>query len=305
MLEARVDDLLHQRDGLVAPAVVEVPVRDAVATRRERERRHPGRVEDGFGGEFAAVHLDAAVVGVLDDVALGGDGGEQRGCLVVPAGASQTHVEPVVGGDAHVVVDAVGQGRPVGVDGGVEVAAQVVRQREVVPDARLERALVRVLEALERLGRDRHRRRQQLVVAAQDQVRDVGLDLLLVELDLVLATPLTVETRGMIGARELGRMRPSAYLVNLARGALVDQHALIDALTSGRIAGAWLDAFETEPLPEDDPLWRTPNLFVTPHCSYRSERVRDRVIEEFATNLALRLDDQPLVNTMREPALGY
>lgn len=109
----------------------------------------------------------------------------------------------------------------------------------------------------------------------------------------------------MIGARELGRMRPSAYLVNLARGALVDQHALIDALTSGRIAGAWLDAFETEPLPEDDPLWRTPNLFVTPHCSYRSERVRDRVIEEFATNLALRLDDQPLVNTMREPALGY
>jgi phosphoglycerate dehydrogenase-like enzyme len=122
---------------------------------------------------------------------------------------------------------------------------------------------------------------------------------------VVLATPLTPETRGMIGAPELARLRPHAQLLNLARGALVDGTALADALRAGRLAAAWMDAFETEPLPADDPLWSVPNLFVTPHCSYRSQRVRDRVIGEFAANLERRLGGAPLAHTMREPALGY
>jgi phosphoglycerate dehydrogenase-like enzyme len=122
---------------------------------------------------------------------------------------------------------------------------------------------------------------------------------------VVLATPLTPETRGMIGAAELARLRPTAHLLNLARGALVDGAALIEALTAGRLAAAWMDAFETEPLPADSAYWRTPNLFVTPHCSYRSHRVRDRVLTEFAANLERRLAGAPLAHTMREPALGY
>lgn len=130
-------------------------------------------------------------------------------------------------------------------------------------------------------------------------------DLLDVADVVVLATPLTSETRGLLGPAELARMRPTAYLVNLARGALVDGNALMAALREGRIAGAWLDAFETEPLPPDSPLWTTPNLFVTPHCSYRSPRVRDRVLAEFVENLARRLGGRPLVHTMREPHLGY
>lgn len=133
-----------------------------------------------------------------------------------------------------------------------------------------------------------------------------GLHRLLEESDVVvLATPLTPETRGMIGAAELARMRPTAQLLNLARGALVDGEALTEALRAGTLAAAWMDAFETEPLPAESPFWGTPNLFVTPHCSYRSHRVRDRVLAEFAANLERRLGGEPLANTMREPALGY
>ncbi len=133
-----------------------------------------------------------------------------------------------------------------------------------------------------------------------------GLPHLLAESDfLVLAAPLTPETRGMIGTEQLALMKPGAYLINLARGALVVQDDLIAALSSGRIAGAWMDAFEQEPLPPEHPYWTTPGLFVTPHTSYRSPRVRDRVIEEFSINLARRIVGEPLLNTMREPGLGY
>ena len=133
-----------------------------------------------------------------------------------------------------------------------------------------------------------------------------ALHRLLSESDVVvLATPLTPETRGLIGAPELARMRPTAHLLNLARGALVDGDALMEALRGGRLAAAWMDAFETEPLPSDSAFWSTPQLFVTPHCSYRSDRVRDRVVAEFAANLERRIAGAPLANTMREPALGY
>ncbi|MEF8791643.1 MAG: D-2-hydroxyacid dehydrogenase [Haloarculaceae archaeon] len=84
---------------------------------------------------------------------------------------------------------------------------------------------------------------------------------------VALCVPLTEETRGLIGAAELDRMGQDAYLVNVARGAVVDEAALVDALREGAIAGAALDVFETEPLPEDSPLWDIDDVIVTPHAA--------------------------------------
>ena len=83
----------------------------------------------------------------------------------------------------------------------------------------------------------------------------------------MLAAPHTQATRGLIGAAELARMKPGAVLVNLGRGALVDEPALIAALERGRIGGAALDVFDEEPLPAEHPLWRAPNAIITPHIS--------------------------------------
>jgi phosphoglycerate dehydrogenase-like enzyme len=97
-------------------------------------------------------------------------------------------------------------------------------------------------------------------------VHFVPLDQLLAESDFVsLHAALTPETRGLIGERELRRMKPSAYLVNTARGAIVDDDALLRALREGWIAGAALDAFVVEPLPADHPFRTAPNLLLTPH----------------------------------------
>jgi phosphoglycerate dehydrogenase-like enzyme len=98
--------------------------------------------------------------------------------------------------------------------------------------------------------------------------RGDSLDDLLAASDyVVLATPLSDATHHLIGARELGLMKPTAVLVNMARGAVVDEAALIDALRARRIAGAGLDVFETEPLPPDSPLWDLPNVLITPHTT--------------------------------------
>ena len=83
----------------------------------------------------------------------------------------------------------------------------------------------------------------------------------------VLAVPLTPETRGLIGRPELAAMRPHAWLLNIARGPVVDEGALVDALRERRIAGGVLDVFDTEPLPPEHPLWGLPNVVVTPHIS--------------------------------------
>lgn len=121
---------------------------------------------------------------------------------------------------------------------------------------------------------------------------------------LVLVTPLTAETRGMIGRPELARMRPSATLINLGRGSLVDEPALIEALEQGRIAGAALDVFQKEPLPRENPLWAMPNVILTPHVSGFGPNYWDRVVELFRRNLRAFLDDQPLENLVDKRA-GY
>jgi D-2-hydroxyacid dehydrogenase (NADP+) len=84
---------------------------------------------------------------------------------------------------------------------------------------------------------------------------------------VVLTLPLSDETRGLLGAAELGAMRPTAWLLNLARGPIVDEAALLAALRANRIGGAVLDVFDVEPLPADHPLWGLDNVVVTPHIS--------------------------------------
>lgn len=121
---------------------------------------------------------------------------------------------------------------------------------------------------------------------------------------VVLATPLTPETRGMFDAAALERMKPSAYLINIARGAVIDEPALIAALRAGRISGAALDTFVQEPLPSDSPLWNLPNVTLTPHITAFSPRMRERQIALFLENLHRFATDQPLLNVV-DKAAGY
>jgi phosphoglycerate dehydrogenase-like enzyme len=131
------------------------------------------------------------------------------------------------------------------------------------------------------------------------------LDALLEQADwLVLSPPLTSETRGMIGAHELARVKRGAILVNLGRGALIDEAALAQALADGRVAGAGLDVFQTEPLPEASPLWSAPNVIVTPHVSGLAPGLWERAVAMFARNLRAYLEGRPLENVVDKRA-GY
>jgi phosphoglycerate dehydrogenase-like enzyme len=121
---------------------------------------------------------------------------------------------------------------------------------------------------------------------------------------VVLATPLTRETKGLFDEAALRLMRSTGYLINIARGAVVDEPALIRALREGWIAGAGLDTFATEPLPSDSPLWSLPNVFITPHCSGMSPSIVDRTIALFLDNLDRYRSGQPLRNVVN-PDLGY
>jgi phosphoglycerate dehydrogenase-like enzyme len=121
---------------------------------------------------------------------------------------------------------------------------------------------------------------------------------------VVLATPLTAETRGMLDAAAFAAMKPSAYLVNIARGAIVDEPAMVAALREGHIAGAALDTFEQEPLPPDSPLWSMPNVTITPHSTAHSPRMRERQIGLFLENLRRFRNSEPLLNVV-DIAAGY
>jgi phosphoglycerate dehydrogenase-like enzyme len=109
---------------------------------------------------------------------------------------------------------------------------------------------------------------------------------------VVLTVPLTAATRGLIGARELAAMRPTAWLINVARGPIVDEAALVEALRERRIGGAVLDVFATEPLPPDHPLWGLDNVVITPHISGPS--VPDEIAPIFEENLRRFLAGRPL-----------
>lgn len=113
---------------------------------------------------------------------------------------------------------------------------------------------------------------------------------------VVLACPHTSETHHLIGAPELAAMKSSAVLINVARGAVVEETALISALEQGRIGGAFLDVFEREPLPSASPLWGMANVFVSPHSASTVAVENKRIVDLFLDNLARFLDGRELLN---------
>jgi phosphoglycerate dehydrogenase-like enzyme len=121
---------------------------------------------------------------------------------------------------------------------------------------------------------------------------------------VVMAAPLTGETRGLINAERLAAMRSDAYLINVGRGSQVDEVALVDTLRSRRIAGAALDVFEPEPLPAESPLWDLENLLITPHTASLTEKLWQRHYEVFSGNLRRYLARQPLLFTV-DKQKGY
>ena len=128
---------------------------------------------------------------------------------------------------------------------------------------------------------------------------------LLAESDfVVLATPLTHDTHDLISDEAIAALKPGAWVINVARGELVDERALARALRDGRLGGAVLDTFREEPLSPMSPLYDLPNLILTPHTSWSSARVVDRSVELFCTNLRRFADGQPLVNVV-DPNAGY
>lgn len=131
-----------------------------------------------------------------------------------------------------------------------------------------------------------HNRRQDEQAEAQGLASYVDRDTLFRTADvLCVLVPLTAETRHSVGAREFGMMKPTAYLINTARGAVLDEAALVEALRSGRIAGAGLDVMETEPLPADSPLCSLPNVVLQAHVGSATHETRRAMIELAVHNL--------------------
>ena len=131
------------------------------------------------------------------------------------------------------------------------------------------------------------------------------LPALLAESDfVVLAAPLTPDTEEMIDAATLALMKPGAWLINVARGRLIDERALIRALREGPLGGAVLDTFRDEPLAPTSPFYDLPNVIVTPHTSWSSARVLDRSVDLFCDNVRRYAAGEPLLNVV-DPARGY
>ena len=121
---------------------------------------------------------------------------------------------------------------------------------------------------------------------------------------LVLAVPLTDDTKGMIGERQLKRMKHTACLINIGRGELVQESALVRALREGWIAGAGLDVYAAEPLPPSSPLWSLPQVVMTPHIAGTHPQYMGRSAEIFLNNLKRYLAGEPLINEVDKQA-GY
>jgi glyoxylate/hydroxypyruvate reductase len=121
---------------------------------------------------------------------------------------------------------------------------------------------------------------------------------------LILCCPLTPQTEGLIGRQQLALLPPHAVLVNISRGQVVDQDALVDALAGGRLGGACLDVFTPEPLPADSPLWGMDNVLVSPHSASTVATENTRLTELFLDNLERLTDGRPLRNRY-EPERGY
>lgn len=115
---------------------------------------------------------------------------------------------------------------------------------------------------------------------------------------LVICLPQTPETEGLIGKGEISTMKPGAVLINIARGAIVDESALINALNSGHLSGAALDVQSMEPLPTDSPLWGMPQVLISPHSGSNVDSENDELVELFCDNLRRYLNGLPLRNIL-------
>ena len=138
--------------------------------------------------------------------------------------------------------------------------------------------------------------------------RVIGVSELLTELPLtdvlILAAPRTSETGAMIGRAEFAAMKPTTVLVNVGRGRLVDEGALVEALSTNRIGGAAIDAFEREPVPPDHPLWTLPNVLLTPHIAAFGSDYWKPAVELFLENVARFTAGKPLLNLVDKRS-GY
>ncbi len=147
--------------------------------------------------------------------------------------------------------------------------------------------------------------REYQVRGVKSYVADTEIGALLPHVDaLILACPLTDRTRGLIGRAELEALKPGAVVVNLARGQVVDEAALIDSLTSGHLGGACLDVFETEPLPVTSPLWDLPNVIVSPHSASTLAVENELITDLFISNLGRWFAGVPLRNLF-DTSAGY
>ena len=152
--------------------------------------------------------------------------------------------------------------------------------------------------------------RRSVTARTKDEIADEllppsDLPYLLAESDfVVLAVPSTNETHHIIGETELRTMKPTAVLINIARGAVVDEEALVWALKEGSIAGAGLDVFEQEPLPPESELWGMENVIMSPHLSGGTEVYNERAVGIFSENLRRYLAGEPLMN-LADPERGY
>ena len=121
---------------------------------------------------------------------------------------------------------------------------------------------------------------------------------------LAVTAALTRETRGLVSRAVIAAMKPTAWLINIARGPIVDEAALLEAVRERRIGGAAIDAWWTEPLPDDSPWWDLENVIVTPHSSNSSPKLRQRSLDLFAENLRRFERGEPLLNVV-DKQLGY
>jgi phosphoglycerate dehydrogenase-like enzyme len=125
------------------------------------------------------------------------------------------------------------------------------------------------------------------------------------ECDFVVVTlPRTTATRNLVGENELSALKPGAYLVDISRGGILDHNALVTVLRERKIAGAAVDVFPVEPLPEDSPLWKLPNIIISPHIAGFSHHYDERAVDLFVQNLRRYLEELPLYNHF-DPANEY
>lgn len=149
------------------------------------------------------------------------------------------------------------------------------------------------------------RSREGVVGVIGVEMRDTVADVVREADHIVIAVPATPQTRHLFDGALFGQVKPGAHLINVARGSVIDQASLLDALESGQVSFATLDVTDPEPLPPDHPLWRSPNLFITPHVAGSTPQFSPRAIQIAATQIRRLLQGEPLINVVQAGTASY